>query len=201
MFNLTLDKATGSWLGNYYKSEKRLILEYGTGGSTVLALESNIENVVYACETDSAWLAKLMLYASERRLQSRLFPVYLDIGQTGDWGVPVFGGGFTGKRMQRFLEVAISPWRLMRSHNALPDLVLIDGRWRKACFLSALLFCKAPTLILWDDYADRPQYHVFDEIIKPAEMIGRSALYEINPRNYDAAEIVENFLCVFGDWG
>ena len=86
MFNLTLDKATGSWLRNYYKSEKRLILEYGTGGSTVLALESNIENVVYACETDSAWLAKLMLYASERRLQSRLFPVHLDIGQTGDWG-------------------------------------------------------------------------------------------------------------------
>ena len=202
MFNLTLDKATKSWLRQYYKCEKRTILEYGTGGSTILALESNSENIVYACETDSAWLAKLMLHASEKKLQSNLFPVHLDIGQTGDWGVPVFEeGGFTGKRMQRFLEVAIFPWKLMRSHNAMPDLVFIDGRWRKACFLSTLLFCKEPSLVLWDDYADRPQYQIFDEIIKPVEMIGRSALYEISPRKYDAAEIVEKFLAVFGDWG
>ena len=55
--------------------------------------------------------------------------------------------------------------------------------------------------MLWDDYADRSQYQIFDEIIKPVEMIGRSALYEISPRKYDAAEIVEKFLAVFGDWG
>ena len=52
-FSLTLDAETKEWLGEYYSSGKKVILEYGTGGSTVLALESNDETTVYACETDS----------------------------------------------------------------------------------------------------------------------------------------------------
>ena len=99
------------------------------------------------------------------------------------------------------LNTAITPWNTMDAHGVNPDFVFIDGRWRKACFLSSLLFCKSSMMILWDDYADRPQYHIFDEIIKPVEMIGRSALYEISPKSYDAAEIIKKFLHVYGDWG
>jgi protein O-GlcNAc transferase len=202
MFSLTLDRPTKSWMSQYYESGNKVILEYGTGGSTLLALESSPKNIVYACETDSTWLAKLMLYASENKLQSRLFPVHIDIGQTGDWGVPVFDGSvFSGKRMQSFLNATIFPWRLLKSHEVNPDFVFIDGRWRKACFLSALLYCQSPMLVLWDDYADRPQYHVFDEIILPVEMIGRSALYEVRPKSYDALEVIDKYLSVFGDWG
>ena len=202
MFGLTLDKPTISWMRQYYESGKKVILEYGTGGSTLLALESHQKNIVYACETDLAWLAKLMLHVSEKKLQSRLFPLHIDIGPTGEWGVPVFNSQqFSGKRMQSFLNVAIQPWRLMRNHEVNPDILFIDGRWRKACFLSALLYCKSPMLVLWDDYADRPGYHVFDEIIQPVEMVGRAALYEAKPKTYDACEVIDKYLSVFGDWG
>ena len=89
-FSLTLDAETKEWLGDYYSSGKKVILEYGTGGSTVLALESNAETTVYACETDSVWLARLMLHLAEKRLQGRIYPVHLDIGPTGEWGFPSF---------------------------------------------------------------------------------------------------------------
>tara|TARA_X000000950_G_C13639734_1_gene547090 strand:+ start:83 stop:691 length:609 start_codon:yes stop_codon:yes gene_type:complete len=202
MFDLTLDNPTKSWLTSYYRSGKKVVLEFGTGGSTILALESNPDSVVYGCETDFEWLARLMLHASEKKLQGRLFPVYLNIGPTGKWGAPMFDDTiFTGRRMMSLLNTAITPWNTMDAHGVNPDFVFIDGRWRKACFLSSLLFCKSSMMILWDDYADRPQYHIFDEIIKPVEMIGRSALYEISPKSYDAAEIIKKFLHVYGDWG
>ena len=201
-FSLTLDAETKEWLGDFYSSGKKVILEYGTGGSTVLALESNAETTVYACETDSVWLARLMLHLAEKQLQGRIYPVHLDIGPTGEWGVPVFrDSGFSAKRMQKFLQVATTPWRLLGRHGVNPDFVFIDGRWRKACFLAALLYCKSPMYILWDDYADRPQYHVFDALLKPEQMIGRSALYRVEPRQFDALEIINTFLPVFGDWG
>ena len=202
MFDLTLDKPTKDWLTNYYSSGKKVVLEFGTGGSTILALESHPDSVVYACETDFEWLAKLMFHVSEKRLQGRLFPIHLNIGPTGKWGAPMFDDTvFTGRRMLSLLNTAIAPWNTMEAYGINPDFVFIDGRWRKACFLSSLLFCKSSMLILWDDYADRPQYQIFDEIIKPVEMIGRSALYEITPKNYDAAEIIKKFLHVYGDWG
>ena len=86
-------------------------------------------------------------------------------------------------------------------HRQHPDLVFIDGRWRNACFLATLLFARKEVLVVWDDYLDRPQYHLFESMIKPVKFLGRSAVYELQPDNYDAAEILEKYLNVFADWG
>ena len=203
MFELTLDRQTAEWLRQFYSAERRVVLEYGTGGSTVLALESHAKSVVYACETDAAWLSRLVLHLAEKKLSNRVYPIHLDIGVTGMWGVPVFSGkqSMTASRMQKFLQVPLTPWKLLRKHEVMPDLVVIDGRWRNACFLAALLFAKEELLVLWDDYADRPQYHLFESLIKPVELIGRSALYSVQPAQYDACEIMEKYLNVFADWG
>ena len=203
MFSLTLDKPTKSWMRQYYESGNKVILEYGTGGSTFLALESHQKNIVYACETDSVWLSRLMLHLAEKKISDRVYPVHLDIGSTGQWGVPVFDGEstMTSSRMQKFLQASLTPWKLIQKHEQYPDLVVIDGRWRNACFLSTLLFAQKNTLVLWDDYLDRPQYHLFENLISPARFVGRSAIYEVAPSKYDASEIVAKYLSVFADWG
>ena len=203
MFELTLDQHTADWLRQFYQSGRCVVLEYGTGGSTVLALESHPDTVVYACETDSAWLSRLMLHLAEKRISDRVYPVHLDIGSTGAWGVPVFDGELpmTSSRMQKFLQVPLTPWKLIQKHEQHPDLVVIDGRWRNACFLATVLFAQKKTLVLWDDYLDRPQYHLFETLIAPVQTVGRSAIYEVEPGSYDAAEVMAKYLNVFADWG
>ena len=58
-----------------------------------------------------------------------------------------------------------------------PDVVLIDGRFRVACFLYALIHTKPGTVIIFDDYADRPEYHVVEEVISPVEVDQRQAKF------------------------
>ena len=55
-------------------------------------------------------------------------------------------------------------------------------------------------MLVWDDYLDRLPYHLYENIIKPVKFLGRSAIYELQPGNYDAAEIIEKYLSVFADW-
>ncbi len=62
-----------------------------------------------------------------------------------------------------------------------PDVILIDGRFRAACFLTALFKITKPTLVLWDDYKERPAYHEVEVLVKPAEMVGRMAIFELSP--------------------
>ena len=200
-FQLTLDDKTKNYLEAAYKELGGIILEYGSGGSTILALQANENNIVYSCETDSAWLARLMLHLSEHDLSHRIYPIHLDVGMTTVWGTPdTKTQSIDFERMQKFVKCVQLPWRILDSHDKSPDFVLIDGRWRAACFLVTLLFCKRPTVILWDDYLDRSAYHVFDDLLKPTEMVGRSALFHVDPGTYDAKDIISRYVHLFADW-
>jgi hypothetical protein len=41
-----------------------------------------------------------------------------------------------------------------------PDAVLIDGRFRVACLLQAIVHCKPDAMLLFHDFRDRAAYHV-----------------------------------------
>ena len=200
-FELTLDDQTKAFLASAYRELGGVILEYGSGGSTILALQENDDNVVYSCETDSAWMARLMLYLSEEKLSHRIYPIHLDVGMTGVWGTPdIQAQPIDLERMQKFVKCVQMPWQILSRHNRSPDFVLIDGRWRAACFLVTLLFCEQPTVILWDDYSDRSAYHVFNDLLRPTEMVGRSALFHVTPSTYDAKDIIRHYVHLFADW-
>ena len=88
-----------------------------------------------------------------------------------------------------------SPWR----HGPVkPDLVLIDGRFRVACFLHSLLAADAGTPLLFDDYTNRPHYHLVEEFCPIAQSEGRQALFRV-PEELDREVIgreLEGFLMV-----
>ena len=200
-FELTLDDKTKAFLEVAYRELGGVVLEYGSGGSTILALQENEDNVVYSCETDSAWMARLMSHLSEHQLSHRIYPIHLDVGMTSVWGTPdIQAQPIDLERMKKFVKCVQLPWQILNKHNRSPDFVLIDGRWRAACFLVTLLFCEKPTVVLWDDYLDRPPYHVFDDLLKPAEMVGRSALFHVKPSTYDAKDIINQYIHLFADW-
>ena len=60
-----------------------------------------------------------------------------------------------------------------------PDVVLVDGRFRVACFLTSLIEAVENTIIIFDDYADRHHYHVVERFLKPFKCCGRQAFFRV----------------------
>lgn len=151
----------------------RIILEYGSGHSTVLAARLP-GKLVFSVESDRQWAMKLQLKLDSGTYPSPavLYPV--DIGPTGDWGRPV---DFT--HWQKFHRYPAAIWQ--EGFFRHPDTVLIDGRFRPACLGMVLMSVHRPVRVLFDDYAKRPAYHAVETFVKPAEMVGRIAVFDIVP--------------------
>ncbi|WP_273145384.1 hypothetical protein [Oceanicaulis alexandrii] len=152
------------------------ILEYGSGGSTVLASELEGKHVV-SVESDARWTLDMQAYlegSPKTRSKPRLIPV--NVGPTGPWGRPLDHSHY-----HLFPWYALSPW-VSRSQND-PDfsLVLVDGRFRTACFLISMAFARGPLEIIFDDYKEREFYHFIEEYAKPVRFIGRAAVFERDP--------------------
>jgi hypothetical protein len=152
----------------------RVVLEYGSGGSTCLAAELGADQVL-AVESDRTW-AERVSQALAGRFPGRDARVHhVDIGPTGSWGTPVNAAGF-----RRYHRYPTEVWDLPDLRH--PDVVLIDGRFRAACFVTTVLRCTAPVTVLFDDYAPRTHYHWVEALVPVAERHGRMALFRVEPR-------------------
>lgn len=150
-----------------------VILEYGSGGSTLLA-GGMADKTVFSVENDLRWAERMQTLVASSELPSppRLYPV--DVGATGAWARPRDASGW--KRFHRYpLQIWDEPF------FQAPDVILIDGRFRVACFVTACLRISKPTIVLFDDYLDRPHYHVVERLAKPTRHIGRMARFDVQP--------------------
>lgn len=151
-------------------AEANCFLEYGAGGSTMFAANIGIETI-YSVESDRGFLDAVKTAVAEAGSGATLIDHYVDIGPTGAWGNPKDSSKATSWPLY-----ASSIWsKILEDGAEMPDLVLIDGRFRVACFLATLMFAKTGTMILFDDYHDRPHYHVVEKYLKPFFRSGRMA--------------------------
>lgn len=148
-------------------------LEYGSGGSTLCAAGLGVP-LIYSVESDSDHLAEVRAAFAERfAVQGQVLEcVHADIGPTGRWGYPV-----NRDRVEAWPSYALAPWRLVEQHQVMPEVILIDGRFRVACFLVSLMKASPGTLILFDDYAERPQYHLVERHCPIESVHGRLAIF------------------------
>ena len=150
--------------------DSRCFLEYGAGGSTVLAGEMGV-GTIYAVESDRGFLDAVKGAVAEIASGPTLIDHYVDIGPTVEWGNPR-----DSSKAASWPLYASSIWsRILAGGSPRPDLVLIDGRFRVACFLATLVFARPGTTILFDDYHVRPHYHVAENFLKPIGRAGRMA--------------------------
>lgn len=169
-----------------------VILEYGSGGSTVLAAKLPGKSI-YTVESDPQWAIKLMEYITAERLPSVPIIHFADIGPTREWGNPV-----DEKSWKKWSKYATSIWS---EHSPLsPDVVLVDGRFRVACFLASACSIKKPVEIFFDDYIDRTHYHVVEAIVQPYTMIGRMAIFRVEPGAVKAEDLLRH-VDKFYDYG
>jgi hypothetical protein len=127
-------------------------LEYGSGGSTLIAAQ--FVDVLVCVESDRVFMASVRaeLSKSSRRCAQYFFTP--NIGFTREWGYPVFRRP-TSSRVSRWRQYPGAPWPLFKEKNMVPDTILIDGRFRVACALESLLNIGPSTRIIVDDYVGR----------------------------------------------
>lgn len=170
---LTMPEAEAALLRATYQGAG-VILEYGSGGSTVMAAAS-AGTAVMAVESDRAWFLRMKDWFKDHPAPVPVTLHHANIGPTKRWGFPK-----DGAKAERWPSYALSIWDHADFRH--PDVVLVDGRFRLACLLTTLFRIKRPVRLLCDDYAERPAYHAFERLAGTPEMTGRMAAFTLSPQ-------------------
>lgn len=158
--------------------EAQTILEYGSGGSTVVAATMP-DKQIYSVESDKAWADNMRYYLRHSPgIQSEVLIHYVNIGRTKEWGAPV-----DSQSWRQWHKYPLSIWSAGMFQQ--PEVILIDGRFRAACFFAVCMKTVKPVRILFDDYTERESYHVVEVVSRPKYTTGRMAIFDIAPNMID----------------
>ncbi|AZN36343.1 hypothetical protein [Iodobacter ciconiae] len=162
-------------------SNAQSYLEYGMGGSTILAAQLGVPRIV-SIDSSEKWIDKVACQLDPLQSPSQIELLHAPIGETIEWGFP------KNTQMQsQWPDYYSKPWRV--AHD--PSLVLIDGRFRVPCFLYSLLQLKPGAIILWDDYRERSEYHHIEQHLAPSAYFGKMA-YFLVPSYVNVEKILNN---------
>lgn len=141
------------------------VVEFGCGGSTLLFLENAVD-ALDSVESDTAWAAKVCGEpCAAAALRSGRFRMHaVDIGPTKAWGYPVDEGS-----KAFWPRYPCEIWRKLESPAV--DFVLVDGRFRVACVLLALLHIEATALIAVHDFWYRQK--IYGEVLEFLDVVHR----------------------------
>lgn len=147
-----------------YLSKATTYFEFGSGGSTYQAsIRTNIVKI-YSVESDMVWHTKLKNIINNDSINF----IYNEMDTKPD------SLGYPGPNSKK------EDWINYSSHMSflgdeelkVVDLVLIDGRFRVACCLKCFDLVNSDCFIAFDDFLNRPQYHV---ILNYYEIIEQSS--------------------------
>ncbi len=194
---LTFPDEVATWVRQHY-AESETILEYGTGGSTVMASEMPGKSI-FAVESDKDWAANLESYISTSdQTRSPVQMHWVDVGPTKRWGIPQ-----TTRFWKNYWHYPISVWS--REDFVQPDVILADGIFRSACVLTAMMMTQKPVTLLFDDYMNprqnhetvRPRHAGIEKLIQPVEIKQRMAKFVITPGQYERPMFPDIVSCFF----
>jgi hypothetical protein len=146
----------------------RVYGEYGLGAST-LWVDAHTSAQIIAVETDADWLDRTRTALTRDGHDLR----HVDVGPVAKWGKPR-----TYRKRRNFIDYIEGPWR----GPSRPEAVLIDGRFRVACFLTSLMTADPGTPIIFDDYVGRRTYHLVEEVCASEARNDRQAVFIVPDR-------------------
>ena len=162
----------------FYKNLKKCknYLEYGSGSSSLLALEN--KKKFLSIETDKSFFNLI-----KNKIQHSA--IYIDMGPTKYDAIPILSPTILKKRIKIYAD-SISLFH--KKFKNFPDLVLIDGRFRVYVALHVINYIynnsefKFTTTIIVDDYDVRLDYKILDSIVK-IKKIERFAVIKLSNKN------------------
>ena len=155
--------------------KSKYYLEYGSGSSTILA--KKYKKKFLSIETDKSFFR----YMRNLKIDEI---VYVNIGPTKYYSHPILPTLLLKNQIRKYAsQIEI----FFKKFNRLPDLVLIDGRFRVYVTLVVLYtfftkYSKKKLVIIIDDYKYRKNYHYLKKIIK-IRLIGRFGIISLNYKN------------------
>ena len=166
----------GSKKSNLYfkkclKSSK-FYLEYGAGASTFFAKKNKKKFI--SLEADKSFYSFLKRNIKQIK--------YLDIGPTKYFSIPLLPVCIIKKKINYYSNYMTN---IYNSLGVIPDLILIDGRFRILTTLKIIRFLKKKKAknitIIIDDYLVREHYKNIENIIT-VQLVGRFGIIKYNPR-------------------
>jgi len=156
-----------------------IVVEYGCGGSTLLALSKLGVKRVVSVETDPGWIDALRAQAAiqQAELSHRLQLIHVDIGPVGKWGYPL-----DKSQTAKFAVYPGAPWRVVDA----ADVVLVDGRFRVASAIASLKRAGPSTQIVIHDFWNRPSYHVILPLVDCIARVEKLAVFRRKAKFNDA---------------
>lgn len=159
-------------------------LEFGAGESTRIALQTPELKQIRTVESDPVFMATFLQQNKALVSQERFHHQIPDLGPVREWGIP------TDRRYRaRWPSYVKAGWE----GNFQPDLILVDGRFRVACSLEALLRQQNDFRLLIHDFPFRPQYHLLLDFFHIENAVDR--LYLLKPRadadSFQAARLLK----------
>lgn len=182
--HLTMPRHEAETLRAAYEAAD-VILEYGSGGSTVLAAGMP-EKQVYSVESDQIWAKNMQRWFKENPPAegTNVDIIWTDIGKTKDWGHPEDDSCW-----QQFANYPLGIWQRRAFQH--PDVVLVDGRFRIGCALATAFSIKRPIKLLFDDYLGRKRLHKVETYLGKPNLSGRLAIFDIKPQNVPADRLLQ----------
>ncbi|BCJ90676.1 hypothetical protein IZ6_14110 [Terrihabitans soli] len=130
----------------------KCLVEFGCGGSTIFAAQMGVSEI-YCVDSDADWIKRVSSSPEIAQSGVRLSARYADIGPVGNWGSPQ-----DERTKARWPNYHSQIWNEVRADTV--DCLLIDGRFRVACTLQALLRVGSQTKLAFHDFWEREHYHV-----------------------------------------
>ena len=165
-------------------SEAEAVLEYGAGGSTLLAAE--LGTPVVSVESDGDWARGMRAWFARTPAQSLVEILHVDLGPVRAWGFPR-----DAEHWRAFPSYPLAVWDRLGRDLPQPDVVLVDGRFRTGCALATALRSPRPVTLLFDDYLHRTQYHEIEGFLGQPTLIGRMAVFDIEPMPVPADRLLD----------
>lgn len=164
--------------------------ELGMGGSSLMAVRAGIEQMV-SVDSDGAWVQAVAAHPeiAPRCADGSVSILHADIGPVADWGRPADRSAV--RKWSAYLSIGWAEWA---RRGTMPDLVLVDGRFRVACCLSVaaasahLPLEKIPCVLMHDVDDKRAYYRDALEALEQIDVV--ETLLVMRPRRDVSAALV-----------
>lgn len=182
-----MPSAERDFLEEVYKNAKS-ILEFGSGGSTLFAIENNKE--IVSVESDKKFFKYLKAHVAKKYPNSQAIITLAQTGRTGRYGMPFFYP-FSRDIPSKGISYVLSGYS--RFTETQPDVIFVDGRWRVACCLYSLIHFSGNHILLLDDYENDRGYKVVIEKYFNVDLTSRLAALR-KKNDIDCDELVADLI-------
>lgn len=179
-----------------YLNNSTNYLEFGSGGSTYYAAKSNNIKKIVTTETDNIWIDKIKKndIIKTGLSTNRIIIRYVDIKCTWwkhvSWSTTI-EKSYSKENWPKYSKI---------SHHIefIPDLILIDGRFRVVSALECLKIMDKNSILLFHDYTIRKQYHIIEQFFDKIENINTLCVFKKkkNIDNIELEKIIEKYRLV-----